>query len=105
MQEKMYLLKFCMKQDIVENENHLLNECDLYAITRRITLQKLYPELSIYNNSTKILTHPHVTSSCNTINPNRVTLNLPHDHTYDNKGGNAHFYQTLSRFITHYNLI
>ena len=37
--------KFCMGQDIVENENHLLNECDLYAIIRRITLQKLYPEL------------------------------------------------------------
>ena len=88
--------KLCMGQDVIENENHLLNECDLYEANRKVTLQKLSSSFLTSSHSTYTSTHPHFTTSSHS--DNIITLLPPHDHLEDTK--NAHFYQTLARFIT-----
>ena len=88
--------KLCMGQDVIENENHLLNECDLYEANRKVTLQKLSSSFLTSSHSTYTSTHPHFTTSSHS--DNIITLLPPHDQLEDTK--NAHFYQTLARFIT-----
>ena len=38
--------KLCMGQDVIENENHLLNECDLYEANRKVTAKTI---LQLFN--------------------------------------------------------
>ena len=70
--------KLCMGQDVIENENHLLNECDLYEANRKVTLQKLSSSLLTSSHSTYTSTHPHFTTSSHS--ENIITLLPPHDH-------------------------
>ena len=70
--------KLCMGQDVIENENRLLNECDLYEANRKVTLSKLTPSHSTYT-----LTHPHFTTSSHS--ENIITLYPPDDHLDCNK--------------------
>ena len=75
--------KLCLGSDIIEDETHLLNECDLYAANRAITSQKLSlsETSSIQNNK------PHLAPVM--IEENKIP---PEE--------NAQFFQTLARFIT-----
>ena len=83
----------------MENENHLLNECDLYEANRKDTLQKISASLLTSSHSTYTSTHSHFTTSSHS--ENIITLFPPHYNLEDtNVKKNAHFYQTLARFIT-----
>ena len=87
--------KLCMGQDVIENENRLLNECDLYKANRKVTLQKLSSSLLTSSHSTNTSTHPHFTTSSHS--ENIITLFPPQD---TNSEKNAHFYQIIECFIT-----
>ena len=42
--------ELCLGLNIIENENHLLNDCDLHASNRKITTQKLLANESQFMN-------------------------------------------------------
>ena len=70
----------------------MLNECDLYAINRKITLQKLSSSPSLSNNMSDMSNTAHLNGT--------ITLSSPHDHSDINFEKNAHYYRTAARFIT-----
>ena len=72
--------KLCLGQDIVENENHLLNQCDLYASNRQITSQKISNQMKqgehIHSNNIPNPSHSFIYNTS-------ISLIYPYQHPED----------------------
>ena len=92
--------KLSLGIDIVENEEHLLNECDLYATNRRITSQKLRelirPTSCTHQYKNENIVILKTMPQCNTTT-HQTQLNSCELHSDGNY--KSSFFQIISRYI------